>query len=296
MSPAFRRSSARPTRLAPTIQPSSDRATMPSATLPMPSGWVCRCRRILRLQVASMSRLSIMRAAVLARPSVWPWPWRWSPEMSSTPMSSPVAERIGEAAQVRKPLRSRKCSEPWISIGLHSASAVPMALVPRCASCQEAPEASATRSALPTKLASPSVCMSMPCGSASTTTLWLWRTCSNTYSMTGREWASSTWLLASAWRRLPLPAGSVAARPVGARPAAMLRCQERTRRSSSTPTGHWPVSSNCWRACRKASMGEVCRTLSPARGRVRPALGKYGGRPCARQWRPSARAPNCSIL
>ena len=40
---------ARPARLAPTIQPSPERATMPSATVPMPSAWACRWRRTPRL-------------------------------------------------------------------------------------------------------------------------------------------------------------------------------------------------------------------------------------------------------
>ena len=174
------------------------------------------------------------------------------------PSSSPVADRMGEAAQVRKLLRSRKCSPPCTSTAVHSASAVPMALVPRCASCHDAPLVSATRSALPTKPGSPSVCISMPRRSASTTTLWLWRTCSKRYSITGRECASSSGLLASAWRSVPpLACSTPGARPVGARPAAMLRLHERARRSSSRPLGHWPNSSRCWRACRNATRGGV---------------------------------------
>ena len=73
---ALRPSWARAARLAPTIQPSPDTATMPSATLPMPSGSRCRCRRMLRLQAAASRRFSIMRAAVLTRPSVCACPWR----------------------------------------------------------------------------------------------------------------------------------------------------------------------------------------------------------------------------
>jgi len=137
-----------------------------------------------------------------------------------------------------------------------------MALVPRCASCHEAPLVSATRSALSTKTGSPSVCISMPRRSASTTTLWLWRTCSNRYSITGRECASSSGLLASTWRSVPLLGWSMPwGRPVGTRPAARLRDQERARRSSTRPLGHWPESSRCWRACRRATGEVLGRTL-----------------------------------
>ena len=187
------------------------------------------------------------------------------------PSSSPVAERMGEAAQVRKLLRSRKCSPPCTSTALPSASAVPMALVPRWASCHDAPQVSATRSALSMKPGLPRVCMSMPARSASTTTLWLWRTWSIRYSMMGREWVSRLWLPAMAWRRSPGLGRSAMARPVGARPAATLRRQERASRSSTTPLGQWPCSSKCRRACCKASRGDVVRTLSPERASWRPA-------------------------
>ena len=192
------------------------------------------------------------------------------------PSSSPVADRMGEAAQVRKLLRSRKCSPPCTSTAQASASAVPMALVPRCASFQEAPLVNATRSALSTKCGSPSVCISMPRRSASTTTLWLWRTCSNRYSITGRECASSSGLLASTWRSVPLLGWSMAGgRPVGSRPAAMLRDQERARRSSTRPLGHWPESSRCWRACRRTTGEVLGRTLCLRAGSGRPACGVW---------------------
>ena len=287
----------RATRLAPTIQPSADTATMPSATLPMPSGSRCRCRRMLRLQVATSRRFSIMRTAVLTKPRVWAWPLRWSPEMSRMPSSSPVAERMGEAAQVRKLLRSRKCSPPCTSTAMPSASAVPMALVPRWDSCHEAPQVSATRSALSTKPGLPSVCMSMPARSASTTTLWLWRTWSNRYSMMGRECVSRLWLQAMASRSSPGLDKSAAARPAGARPAAMLRPQERARRSSTRPVGQWPCSSRCRRACCKASRGDgVVRMLSPERASWHPLRrGSMAG--CERRGNSvcTGKLSNCSI-
>ena len=98
-------SSAR--RLAPTSQPSLDSASTPWATEPMPSARACRRSTIWCWQADSTSLFSIMRAAVDTRPRVWGWRLRWSPEMSKMPISAPVADTIGEAAQVKKPLRSR---------------------------------------------------------------------------------------------------------------------------------------------------------------------------------------------
>ena len=106
MSLVARPSSSRAWRLAPMLQPSSDSATMPSARVPMPSGWRCRCSRTRCGLWEASSRFSIMRAAVFTRPRVCGWWLRWSPEMSRMPSSSPVADRMGAAAQVRKSLRA----------------------------------------------------------------------------------------------------------------------------------------------------------------------------------------------
>ena len=238
-----RRSKASAARLAPTTQPSPEISAMPSPTVPMPSGRACRCRRMWRWPSQAMRRFSIMRAAVPTRPSVCGLPRPCSLEMSRMPSSWPVPDRMGAAAQVRKPLRSRKCSPPWISMESISASAVPMALVPRCASCQDAPLARATRSALPRKKGSPQVSTRVPQGPASTTTLWLPRTCSDRYSMTGRECASSAW-----WRLRSTPSAccsrlsAAPRRPVGRSPCSMQRCHERARRSSTRPLGQRPDS------------------------------------------------------
>ena len=141
-----------------------------------------------------------------------------------------------------------------------------MALVPRCSSRHDAPGAKATRSALFKKYGSPMVCIKVPRLSASITTLCIWRTCSNRYSMTGREWASSSWLRAMVWRKSPPEACSVAiSRPMGDKPAAMLRCHDLSKLSFTAPGSSAPYSMRCWRAWRNADAGVGCCTWSPAR-------------------------------
>jgi hypothetical protein len=126
---------------------------------------VCRCRRTLRRQVQPpASRFSIMRAAVLTRPErVGRARCGGRPRCPGCPAGRPVADRMGEAAQVRKAVALQEVLWRHASAAhcVLRRVAVPMALVPRCSSRQDAPQCSARPGRrLCRKKCSPSVCIS----------------------------------------------------------------------------------------------------------------------------------------
>ncbi len=217
---------------------------------------------------------SIMRAADRTMAKVSGWRLRWSPEMSSTPRNWPAGPNTGAAAQVKKPWRSRSFSAPWRAVARPSDRAVPMALVPRSASCQRAPGRSETRSARLRKSALPRLCSSSPRDAASTTSLPESRICPKTRSTTGRAWARKSCCADSAWRSSPSAhSGGSSKAHTGLSPAWRPRFQGLLRASSTKPLGTSPASGNHPRA--KASWAVAAeRWVGPKRcGAWRSVLG-----------------------
>ena len=91
----------------------------------------------------------------MTKPMVWVQCTFLSFDISNTPDTDPSGMKIGAAAQLKKLFTSKKCSVPFTNTAEASASAVPIALVPRSHSNHDAPVFNRTRSALSTKSGSP---------------------------------------------------------------------------------------------------------------------------------------------
>ena len=155
--------------------PSSRTASKPSVIVPRPSGCAWRCKRKPPTDENRASfRTNDVQSSV---PQTAPDPGyddgsHGSRRKHPTPRANGRRAHESEpAAQVKKPLRSRKCSSACTTSARSSVRAVPIALVPRYCSCHVAPGRSATRSALSTNRGSPEACKSMPSALASTTML-----------------------------------------------------------------------------------------------------------------------------
>ncbi len=111
-----------------------------NAINPASSVWTnsCRlwnCKMVFPRKVSRNSSASIWRADIRISATVCIWREWQSDEASITPTRRSSWSSTGLATQVRSLLPAKKCSGPWITVGINVSAAQPRALVPRMFSC-----------------------------------------------------------------------------------------------------------------------------------------------------------------